>query len=110
MCLLRYLCSWVATLGDSILGTGFSFFLYIETLINLAFRFEDIARGGIRMIKSRDMNSWVRNSETLVEENYGLAHTQQRKNKVHLLLSFLGVFFLSFSLFIFTFSFSVGYP
>jgi len=44
-------------------------------------RFEDIARGGIRMIKSRDMPSWVRNVETLLEENYGLAHTQQRKNK-----------------------------
>eukprot|EP00993_Chasmostoma_nieuportense_P007313 NODE_80_length_3362_cov_39.792272_g74_i0.p1 GENE.NODE_80_length_3362_cov_39.792272_g74_i0~~NODE_80_length_3362_cov_39.792272_g74_i0.p1 ORF type:complete len:1087 (+),score=384.97 NODE_80_length_3362_cov_39.792272_g74_i0:46-3261(+) len=44
-------------------------------------RFRDIARGGIRLIYSRDQATYRRNASTLFEENYNLAFTQQRKNK-----------------------------
>jgi glutamate dehydrogenase len=44
-------------------------------------RFEDIARGGIRMIKSPNKQLFQRNAETLFDENYNLALTQQKKNK-----------------------------
>lgn len=44
-------------------------------------RFRDVARGGIRLIKSRDATTYRRNAGTLFEENYNLAFTQQRKNK-----------------------------
>ncbi|MCK5740030.1 NAD-glutamate dehydrogenase [bacterium] len=44
-------------------------------------RFRDIARGGIRLVKSRDPESYDLNSDSIFDENYGLASTQQRKNK-----------------------------
>ena len=44
-------------------------------------RFQDIARGGIRLIQSRSAQVYDANLRTLFDENYGLAHTQQRKNK-----------------------------
>lgn len=44
-------------------------------------RFSDIARGGIRIIKSRDREAYSINSRSLFDENYNLAFTQQRKNK-----------------------------
>lgn len=44
-------------------------------------RFADIARGGLRLIRSRDANEYLANAEGLFEENYNLALTQQRKNK-----------------------------
>eukprot|EP00668_Euglena_longa_P048489 GGOE01065557.1.p1 GENE.GGOE01065557.1~~GGOE01065557.1.p1 ORF type:complete len:1121 (+),score=347.12 GGOE01065557.1:70-3363(+) len=44
-------------------------------------RFRDVARGGIRVIKSRDESMYRRNAGTLFEECYNLAITQQRKNK-----------------------------
>ena len=44
-------------------------------------RFRDIARGGIRIIKSRNKESFSINLRTLFDENYALASTQQRKNK-----------------------------
>ncbi|KAI9208576.1 Glutamate/Leucine/Phenylalanine/Valine dehydrogenase-domain-containing protein [Polychytrium aggregatum] len=44
-------------------------------------RFRDIARGGIRIVRSRNKENYSINLRSLVDENYGLASTQQRKNK-----------------------------
>jgi glutamate dehydrogenase len=44
-------------------------------------RFDDVARGGIRLIRSRNKQLWQRNAETVFDENYNLAWTQQKKNK-----------------------------
>jgi glutamate dehydrogenase len=44
-------------------------------------RFRDIARGGIRLVKSRNREAYSINVRSLFDENYSLAHTQQRKNK-----------------------------
>lgn len=44
-------------------------------------RFADVARGGIRMIRSRNREAYSINLRTLFDENYNLASTQQRKNK-----------------------------
>jgi glutamate dehydrogenase len=44
-------------------------------------RFRDISRGGIRIVKSRDTQTYDKNSDSIFDENYNLAYTQQRKNK-----------------------------
>jgi glutamate dehydrogenase len=44
-------------------------------------RFRDIARGGIRIVKSRNREAYSINARSLFDENYNLASTQQRKNK-----------------------------
>lgn len=44
-------------------------------------RFADVARGGIRVIRSRNREAYSINQRTLFDENYGLARTQQMKNK-----------------------------
>jgi glutamate dehydrogenase len=44
-------------------------------------RFKDVARGGIRIVKSRSKEAYGINARNLFDENYGLASTQQRKNK-----------------------------
>ncbi len=44
-------------------------------------RFRDIARGGIRIVKSRNRESYSINVRSMFDENYGLANTQQSKNK-----------------------------
>jgi glutamate dehydrogenase len=44
-------------------------------------RFRDIARGGIRIVKSRSKEAYAINVRSLFDENYNLANTQQRKNK-----------------------------
>ena len=44
-------------------------------------RFRDVARGGIRLIPSRDAATYARNRQMVFAENYGLAHTQNAKNK-----------------------------
>lgn len=44
-------------------------------------RFRDIARGGIRIVKSRSEDAYDKNRRTMFDENYNLASTQQRKNK-----------------------------
>jgi glutamate dehydrogenase len=51
-------------------------------------RFRDIARGGIwklnagiRIVRSRNRENYSINLRNLLDENYGLAATQQRKNK-----------------------------
>ncbi|KAJ3127236.1 NAD-dependent glutamate dehydrogenase [Nowakowskiella sp. JEL0407] len=44
-------------------------------------RFSDIARGGIRIVRSRNKEAYSINLRSLFDENYNLAATQQRKNK-----------------------------
>lgn len=44
-------------------------------------RFTDVARGGIRIIRSRNRENYSINQRTLFDENYGLARTQNLKNK-----------------------------
>jgi len=44
-------------------------------------RFKDVSRGGVRMIRSGDRQAYNSNLETLFAENYGLAYTQNKKNK-----------------------------
>ncbi|MCX7030788.1 MAG: NAD-glutamate dehydrogenase [Spirochaetes bacterium] len=44
-------------------------------------RFADIARGGIRIVRSATGDDHARNSDSLFEECYTLALTQHRKNK-----------------------------
>ena len=44
-------------------------------------RFRDIARGGIRIVKSPNLQTYLNNSDLIFDENYNLAWTQQRKNK-----------------------------
>ncbi|KAK9479274.1 Glutamate/Leucine/Phenylalanine/Valine dehydrogenase-domain-containing protein [Lipomyces japonicus] len=44
-------------------------------------RFRDIARGGIRIVKSRSLEAYNFNARSVFDENYNLANTQQRKNK-----------------------------
>nr|KIR83237.1 glutamate dehydrogenase [Cryptococcus tetragattii IND107] len=44
-------------------------------------RFRDVARGGIRIIRSRGKENYDSNVKTLFDENYALAATQNLKNK-----------------------------
>lgn len=44
-------------------------------------RFRDIARGGIRIVRSRNLQTYYNNSDFIFDENYNLALTQQKKNK-----------------------------
>mmetsp|Transcript_35917 Transcript_35917/g.101048 ORF Transcript_35917/g.101048 Transcript_35917/m.101048 type:complete len:1024 (-) Transcript_35917:48-3119(-) len=44
-------------------------------------RFMDMARGGVRIIRSANKEAFNRNMSNLLEENYNLALTQQNKNK-----------------------------
>ncbi len=44
-------------------------------------RFTDIARGGIRIVRSPTMDDWIRNDNSLFDECFNLAYTQNKKNK-----------------------------
>jgi glutamate dehydrogenase len=44
-------------------------------------RFKDIARGGIRLLHSSTYDEYHRNADSLFEECYNLASTQNKKNK-----------------------------
>ncbi|MCX7973538.1 MAG: NAD-glutamate dehydrogenase [Candidatus Aminicenantes bacterium] len=44
-------------------------------------RFRDIARGGIRIVRSTNLQNYLHNSDFIFDENYNLAWTQLRKNK-----------------------------
>jgi glutamate dehydrogenase len=44
-------------------------------------RFRDIARGGIRIVRSTHFQNYLTNSDLIFDENYNLAFTQQKKNK-----------------------------
>ena len=57
------------------------FFLVGAEFRGFHIRFADIARGGIRVIRSGNAAAFAVNVATVFEENYNLALTQQRKNK-----------------------------
>jgi glutamate dehydrogenase len=59
---------------------GVYFFVGRE-FIGFHIRFRDIARGGIRIVKSGSRAEYEHNRDTIFLENYNLAYTQQRKNK-----------------------------
>jgi glutamate dehydrogenase len=44
-------------------------------------RFKDIARGGIRIVRSPTADDWLRNDDSLFDECFNLAFTQNKKNK-----------------------------
>ena len=44
-------------------------------------RFRDVARGGVRLIRSGDRTQYERNAQSVFDETYNLAYTQQQKNK-----------------------------
>jgi glutamate dehydrogenase len=57
------------------------FFCVGRAFIGFHIRFRDIARGGIRIVKSRNISEYHTNLDTVFMENYNLALTQQKKNK-----------------------------
>ncbi|KAJ3271311.1 NAD-dependent glutamate dehydrogenase [Terramyces sp. JEL0728] len=63
-------------------STPFGLFLVVGSEFRgFHLRFRDIARGGIRIVRSRNKEAYSINLRSLLDENYGLANTQQRKNK-----------------------------
>lgn len=60
----------------------FGLFLLVgRDFLGFHIRFRDIARGGLRIVKSRSLDMYAHNIDTIFTENYNLALTQQRKNK-----------------------------
>ena len=57
------------------------FFCVGRAFVGFHVRFRDIARGGIRIVKSRSFSDYRQNLDTTFMENYNLALTQQKKNK-----------------------------
>ena len=57
------------------------FFFVGREFVGFHIRFREIARGGIRVVKSGSRSEYEHNLDTIFLENYNLAHTQQRKNK-----------------------------
>jgi glutamate dehydrogenase len=57
------------------------FFCVGRPFIGFHIRFRDIARGGIRIVRSRSLSQFRNNLDTAFMENYNLALTQQKKNK-----------------------------
>lgn len=57
------------------------FFIVGSEFRGFHIRFRDIARGGIRVVRSRSVDAYNVNVRNLFDENYNLASTQQKKNK-----------------------------
>lgn len=57
------------------------FFLKGRDFFGFHVRFKDIARGGIRIIKSNTTDDYRLNADYAFEECYNLAYTQNKKNK-----------------------------
>lgn len=57
------------------------FFVLGNTFKGFHIRFRDIARGGIRIVCSKNQDVYDVNSRNVIDENYQLVSTQQRKNK-----------------------------
>lgn len=57
------------------------FFIVGSDFRGFHIRFRDIARGGIRIVRSRSSDAYNVNVRNLFDENYNLASTQQKKNK-----------------------------
>ena len=69
-----------AAMGAKVLPFGV-FFVVGRDFHGFHVRFADIARGGIRIVRSATGDDHARNSDSLFEECYNLALTQHRKNK-----------------------------
>jgi len=62
--------------------TPFGLFLVIgNDFTGFHIRFDDVSRGGIRVIRSANDHAYRLNQAGLFTEGYGLAYTQQKKNK-----------------------------
>jgi glutamate dehydrogenase len=57
------------------------FFILGREMLGFHVRFEEIARGGVRIVRSRTEREFDTNAEFVFDEIYRLAHTQQQKNK-----------------------------
>ncbi|KAJ3481702.1 hypothetical protein NLI96_g7482 [Meripilus lineatus] len=57
------------------------FFIIGNEFRGFHIRFRDVARGGIRIVMSRNREAYSINQRQLFDENYGLASTQSLKNK-----------------------------
>jgi glutamate dehydrogenase len=57
------------------------FMILAKELRGFHARFRDISRGGIRIVHSSDAQNYDKNSDSIFDENYNLALTQQKKNK-----------------------------
>ena len=57
------------------------FFVHGRDFNGFHVRFQDIARGGLRVVRPRSQSQMVRESERLYDEVYGLSFAQQLKNK-----------------------------
>ena len=57
------------------------FFVAGKEFLGFHIRFHEIARGGIRIVRSATMRDYVSNADFIFDENYRLAHTQEKKNK-----------------------------
>ncbi len=57
------------------------FFVKGDGFFGFHVRFKDIARGGIRIVKSSSMDDYGKNSDNAFEECFNLAFTQNKKNK-----------------------------
>lgn len=57
------------------------FFIFGKGFRGFHVRFREIARGGVRMVRSPSQADYDLNSDFIFDENYNLALTQQQKNK-----------------------------
>lgn len=73
--------TFVAESGDWPATPFAVFFILGADFQGFHLRFRDVARGGIRLVQSRDINQYNSNMQTLFAETYGLAYTQNNKNK-----------------------------
>ena len=75
-----YVCVYL--LFSLLLFFSFSYFLFPPLEFRgFHVRFQDIARGGVRLVRSNYTQEFAQNTATVFDECYGLANTQQRKNK-----------------------------
>ena len=56
-------------------------FVHADSMDGFHVRFQDVARGGVRAVRPRGPEQYLRESERLFEEVYDLAYAQQLKNK-----------------------------
>ncbi len=64
----------------SLKPVGF-FFICGTEFFGFHIRFREIARGGVRIVRSRNLESFYSNADSIFDENYDLARTQESKNK-----------------------------